>query len=333
MNTRERTDPNLTVEVSLLSGITKMYGIVLAAGNGKRMQEFINRHYDCLHPKQFVAFTGERSMVQHTLRRAEKLISREKLLVVVDPKHQEVIQEQLADRPAGTLIFQPINRETAPGVLLPLSHIYNTDPDSTVAIFPSDHFILEEDRFMEHIRFAGRVVQMFPEQIVLLGIQPYAPEGEYGWIQPGERVLSLNGMEACQVEGFHEKPGPISARRFFKKGYLWNTLVMVTRCSTLWQLAKKALPHIHQRFEKILRAIGKPEEEKTILQEYQEMDQANISHSLLEKLPSHLLVINVRDVFWSDWGNGPRVLKTLKKIGRSTNIREEVSKEEKMILN
>lgn len=240
--------------------------------------------------------------------RAEKLIPKEKLLMVVDPRHDEAIREQLKDRPAGTLIFQPINRETAPGILLPLSHIYKTNPDSTVAIFPSDHFILEEDHFMEPIRFAMKAVQIFPEKIVLLGVQPDGPEMDYGWIQSGEKLLESNGMALCRVKQFHEKPD---------EGFLRNTLVMVTRCSTLWRLVKEALPRIHRRFEKILSAIGgTPDEENIILQEYQEMDQANISHTLLEKNASSLLVIHVRDVFWSDWGNGLRVMETLKKIGR-----------------
>lgn len=316
MISRRKACSNLKVDVSIPSGTVEMYGIILAAGNGRRMEDFIYRNYGCNHPKQYMAFTGKRSMIQQTLQRTERLIPREKLLIVVDPKHQNVIQEQLSDRPVGTLIFQPINRETAPGILLPLSHIYKNNPDSTVAIFPSDHFILEEDRFMEHVRLARRVIQLYPHKIVLLGIQSDAPEGEYGWIEPGEWVLGLNGVWVNKVEGFHEKPAAESVVNFFKKGYLWNTLVMITRCSTLWRLAKEALPNLHHCFDKILPAIGTPAEEKVILQEYEKMEKATISHSVLEKFPSRLLVINVKDVLWSDWGNGPRVLDTLKKMRR-----------------
>jgi mannose-1-phosphate guanylyltransferase len=323
---------NLRVDVSMPSEIMEMYGIILAAGDGRRMEDFIYRNYGCNYPKQYIAFTGKRSMVQQTLHRTERLIPREKLMIVVDPKHQNVIQEQLSDRPAGTLIFQPKNRETGPGILLPLSFIYKRDPDSTVAIFPSDHFILEEDRFMEHIRLATKVTQKFPDKIVLLGIQPDAPEEEYGWIQPGERIPGYNGFEISKVERFHEKPDPLSAQHFFQLGYLWNTLVMVTRCSTLWDLAKEALPNIHHCFEKIIPAIGTEAEEKVIFQEYEEMEKATISHNVLEKFPSRLLVINVKDVLWNDWGNGPRVFETLKKIGKAPNTLEAAGKEEKLIL-
>ncbi|MBI1823107.1 MAG: NTP transferase domain-containing protein [Nitrospirae bacterium] len=306
---------DLSVNILLPHFEVDLHGIVLAAGHGTRMVEYIKNQYGTSHPKQFVAFTGKRTMIQHTLDRVERLIARDKLLVVVDPKHQPAFQEQLKDRPSGTLIFQPINRETAPGILLPLSYIYKKNPECTVAVFPSDHFILEEDHFMEHIEYASRAIQSFPDKVLLLGVQPDAPETEYGWIQTGERVSSIKGFEINRVEKFHEKPDRKSAETFLSQGYLWNTLVLITRCSTLLKLVKDALPDLHRRFGKIIQAIGKPEESEVILQEYQEMEQATISQQVLEKFPSRLLVIHVRGVLWNDWGSGMRVLETLQKIG------------------
>ncbi|MHB8483046.1 MAG: sugar phosphate nucleotidyltransferase, partial [Nitrospiria bacterium] len=264
MRVKENIRVSVMAEFSNPGKLTDTYGIVLAGGNGKRMEDFIYRFYGCRYPKQYVNFTGGGSMIQHTLRRAEKLIPRERLLVVADPKHRDIIEHQLKDRPLNTIIFQPHNRETAPGILLPLATIFKKKPESTVAIFPADHFILEEDRFMEYIRFARRAVQLFPDEVVLLGVQPRAPEPEYGWIQPGKRILGLNGMEISQVEGFHEKPDPAKAGHFFNQGYLWNTLVMVARCSTLWNLALKALPGMRDHFEKILNALGTSEEQRVI---------------------------------------------------------------------
>jgi mannose-1-phosphate guanylyltransferase len=313
---KEKIRAVLAAEISNPGKTPDTYAIVLAGGNGTRMEDFVYQVYGCRHPKQYVAFTGKRSMIQHTLDRVEMLIPRGKILVVVDSKHRDIIDVQLKERPPETVIFQPHNRETAPGVLLPLASIYKNDPESMVVIFPADHFILEEERFMEHVRFARRAVQLFPDKIALLGIQPDTPEIEYGWIQPGERVPGLNGIEISRVERFHEKPDSAAAGEFFKQGYLWNTLVMVARCSTLWNLALEALPGMRDHFKKILNAFGTSREQEVVRQEYQNMGKATISHSVLEKYPSRLLIARVNDVFWSDWGNGPRVLETLKKIGR-----------------
>jgi mannose-1-phosphate guanylyltransferase len=314
MTTSYTWNPEISLNILLSKSDVDLHGIVLAAGSGNRMRAYIQDRYGTTHPKQFVAFTGKRTMIQHTLVRAEKLIDRDKLFVVVDPIHQKIFQEQLRDRPPGTMIFQPINRETAPGILLPLSYIYKKHPDCTVAIFPSDYFILEEDLFMEHIEFASKAIQSYPDKVILLGVQPDAPETEYGWIQAGDKISAAGGFEINRVEHFHEKPDCAGAQTFFREGFLWNTLVLVSRCATLWELIKDALPNLHQRFGRIIQAIGEPEEKDVIFREYKEMEQATISHHVLEKYPSRLLVIHVRNVLWNDWGTGNRVLDTLKKI-------------------
>jgi mannose-1-phosphate guanylyltransferase len=71
---------------------------------------------------------------------------------------------------------QPANKETGPGILLPLMFIYKRCPEAIVALFPSDHFILEEDRFINHVHLAAQAVNYEPTRIVLLAIEPHEPE-------------------------------------------------------------------------------------------------------------------------------------------------------------
>ncbi len=61
----------------------KSWGIILAAGEGKRLQSFVHSNYGTDAPKQFCTFTGTRSMLGHTIDRAEMLIKPEQLLTVV----------------------------------------------------------------------------------------------------------------------------------------------------------------------------------------------------------------------------------------------------------
>lgn len=295
----------------------RLWGIVLAAGEGRRMSPFIQYWYGVRSPKQYVAFTGKKSMLQHTLRRVEKLIPPERTLIVVSPNHIREIKTQLSGRPKNTLIFQPYNRETAPGVLLPLIHIFKSDPEARVAIFPSDHFIQEEDRFMGYVELANKVVQGLPGEIVLLGIQPEGPEVEYGWIEPTESIHAEFDSDVRRVGRFLEKPDPESALQFFKKRYLWNTFVAVTKAKTLIEAAGKHLPHIWSRFERMLAAIGARHELSTIEREYRDMEAVTLSCGILEKNLANIAVVEIRDVLWSDWGSGDRVLATLKRIGRS----------------
>jgi mannose-1-phosphate guanylyltransferase len=98
-------------------------------------------------PKQYVNFIGTRSMLEHTLHRAEKLIPRERVFTVINEAHLGFpeVKRQISQRRQRTVIVQPENKETAPGLLLPLMHVSKRYPNSTVVIFTSDHFVLEEE--------------------------------------------------------------------------------------------------------------------------------------------------------------------------------------------
>jgi mannose-1-phosphate guanylyltransferase len=201
---------------------------------------------------------------------------------------------------------------------LPLVHIYKRDPEARIVILPSDHFILEEERFMDYIVLAERVVRRYPNRIALLGVQADGPETEYGWIEPRESVDRAFGPAVKQLGRFLEKPGPEIALEFYEKGYLWNTFVTVAKAQTLIGLAQRHLPSLWSHFERILAAIGTDREQLVIEREYRWMEGTTLSHGLFEKCPSDLLVVEMKNIYWSDWGSGERVLSTLERIGKTS---------------
>ncbi|NKE71683.1 sugar phosphate nucleotidyltransferase [Candidatus Manganitrophus noduliformans] len=294
-----------------------LWAVVLAAGEGTRMNQFIRSSYGLCSPKQYIAFTGKRSMLQHTLDRVAQMIPPERTRIVVNPSHIKEIRSQLSSLPDRSLVFQPYNRETAPGALLPMTYILKEDPEARIAFFPSDHFIQEEDRFMRYVAAADQVVQRHPEQIALLGIEPEGPEVEYGWIAPGDPLPNADEMGARKVGRFLEKPDREAAVAFYESGYLWNTFVSVLKASTLLALTQRYLHGIWQRFERIRGAIGTVHELSTIEREYRTMESATLSRGIFERCPDQIAVLEVKGVFWSDWGSSHRVLQTLQKIGKT----------------
>ena len=134
-----------------------LWGLVLAAGDGTRLQSYIQKIRGENLPKQYVNFIGRCSMLEHTVDRAEKLIPQQQIVTVVSKHHLRfaAVQRQLARQLPTNIILQPENKETLPGILLPLMHVYKRCPKGIVALFPSDHFILEEDRFMYHVAQAA----------------------------------------------------------------------------------------------------------------------------------------------------------------------------------
>ena len=115
--------------------------IVLSGGIGARLRHVVSRICGYDLPKQYVNFIGKRSMLEHTFQRAQSLIPCERLFTVITRFHlnfSEVLR-QIGGRPPDTVIVQPENKDTAPGVLLPLIYLYKRFPNASVALFPSDH--------------------------------------------------------------------------------------------------------------------------------------------------------------------------------------------------
>jgi mannose-1-phosphate guanylyltransferase len=301
-------------------------GVILAAGEGKRLQPFIHRMRGDRLPKQYVNLVGRRSMLEHTFSRAERLIEPRRIFTVVSRDHlcYPEVSRQLSARETGTVIVQPENKETGPGLLLPLAHLYTRYPDAMVAIFPSDHFVVEEELFMAHVDLAYRVGARFADSLVLLGVQPDEPETDYGYIVPGNALKRLAPLAVRPVVRFTEKPDIRRARGLLLAGGLWNTMVMVCRAKAMVDLVRGVSPRLHDFFERIRKVIGTSGEREAVAESYRRVEPVNFSTGLLEVIArtdaSRLLVLPVRGVTWSDWGSERRLVGTLKKLGRAGGL-------------
>lgn len=294
-------------------------GLVLAGGEGKRLQPFIKSLGKGDLPKQYVNFIGTRSMLEHTLERAERVIPSERVLTIITEshlKHPEV-REQISSRPKDTVIVQPENKETGPGLLLPLMYLHKRYPSSLVLVLPSDHFIWEEDRLMDHTRLACQAVTRDPSRLILLGVKPDRDDPEYGYLVPSKKSSEPRMSE---ISWFIEKPEQKVARRLTRAGGLWNTMIMAFKASSMLHWVSRLAPALYGQFQQIYQAIGTPEEADVVRDVYRRLKPNNFSKEFLEPMvksyPSSLVALPVRDLLWSDWGSANRIREVLKKIGR-----------------
>jgi mannose-1-phosphate guanylyltransferase len=298
------------------------WGLVLAAGDGKRLRSYLQQSRGIELPKQYVNFIGRRSMLEHTFERAEQLIPERQILTIVSKDHLRFteVRRQLADRAKGNVIVQPANKETGPGIFLPLMHIYKRAPEAIVAVFPSDHFILEEERFIDHVDLAVKAVSHDSSRIVLLAMEAQGPEVEYGYIVPhtGDGALDLWGTRTAA--NFVEKPDLVQARELVRAGGLWNTMIMVFQVRTVLKMMQRLFPTTYLHFARIFEAIGTPEEKPAVESVYQTLEPMNFSKSFLEKItaidPVAISVLPVLQVFWSDMGSPERLEELLELLGR-----------------
>ena len=294
-----------------------LWGIVLAGGEGKRLQEFIRKRYGTERPKQYSAIIGKRPMLRHTLDRVERIIPAKQLQIVVARKHRKYLPEVLKEREKKAILFTPENRESAASIYLALSHIYVRDPEAVISIFPSDHFIGEEERFLEYVEMAISFSEEHPDYVVLLGIKPTEAITDYGWIEPSKNFLRHKGNRFYRVICFSEKPDVESAQQYYNKGWLWNSLVLAAKCGTLVKMYRQHLESIYNAFKKANINYGTDSEESFIADAFSHIPSRSFSKSLLEEIPQSLFVLRVEGILWSDWGTKEQVLKDLDNLGLS----------------
>lgn len=295
-----------------------LWGIVLAGGEGERLKGFVQERFGIVVPKQFCAFVGRRTMLERTIQRARLLIPSERLVVSGTAHHQPHLFRSLGTQPPGTILLQPTNRDTAPGILLPLIHILHKDPDALVAIFPSDHFVLPGRRFMRAVAEAADfVTHAVIDAPILLAVEPDRPEAEYGWIEPGDTVKSDDPPSIRWINQFVEKPSRERAEVLIREGWCWNTMVLVAKAAALMALVRKRLPDLAASFGLLQRFVGSAWEQDLVNEIYRAIPKINFSTSVLAGRDATSLVLPVRNVRWSDWGTKERILDTAADLGLS----------------
>lgn len=297
----------------------KTWVLVLAGGEGKRMEPFIQSWLGEPRPKQYCAFTGERTMLEHTMERAAAAAGSTRVVTVIGNGHWRWIDEPRRLFVPGRIVEQPENRGTGVGLLLGLAHILAEDPEADVLVLPSDHFVHSSPRFLDYAAAAVDLANLQEESLVMMAARPDRAETEYGWIEPRGRMISGRYPGARGVARMLEKPGQARAKAMYEEGCLWNTMVLAFRGRNFWKLFKKLHPGAVGRFEPLLAARGGRVDGEALAALYRDMPEVDLSRDVLQRVPARSLVLPMEGVLWCDWGRPERVMATVDELGLSAN--------------
>jgi mannose-1-phosphate guanylyltransferase len=288
--------------------------IILAGGEGVRMRSvtrFITGQDDV--PKQFCPMVGGVTWFENTRNRVAQLIPVERSFIVVKQSHRRFYEPLLGDLRRSQIVVQPCDRGTAPAILYGLLRAKSLGPDAKVAIFPSDHYVSDDARFMRQVESAFDAVDEHLALAVLLGIAPDKAETSYGWIEPAARMSSWT-PNLFRVKRFWEKPRWELARTLLAGGCLWNSAVVAARVSVLEAMIAAHAPEMFHSFNEALGRVQDGDEEHASEAVFGKLEPVGFSEHVLSQAPSNLAVQLVDDVWWSDLGEPERLIDTLQTL-------------------
>jgi mannose-1-phosphate guanylyltransferase len=288
------------------------FAVILAGGSATRLMPLTRRITGRPIPKQFCPIIGESTLLAQTRRRVALKVSRHRTLLVLTRSHEDFYRDQLNASPDPNLLIQPDNRGTAPAILFAMLRLAKLDPHALVAVFPSDHYVDNEELFMCHADLAMRTANLRRRQLVLLGIRPDRAEPGYGWIEP---AVSLGeGSKLLRVARFWEKPPEPLARKLWQQGCLWNSFVMAGTARAFLTMTFRALPELQRTVAGLWSAVGTPDEHQAMEVAYADLPCRDFAADVLAKSAPDLVIVPVEGLYWNDLGDPRRVYETLARM-------------------
>ncbi len=278
-----------------------LHAMIMAGGGGTRFwpRSRVKR------PKQFLKFSGDRTLLQGTVDRLAAQIPPERTWVITGEQYVAETRAQLPEVPASNIIGEPAARDTAPCVGLGAAVIGKVDPEATIAVMPADHAIEPVQEFRRALHAAEQFVHDFPDKLITFGIHPTFPSTGYGYIKRGESAGTRQGVNASHVAEFKEKPPFEVAEQYLAEGnYDWNSGIFVWKPRTILGELHTRKPDIHATVLRIAAAWGTAAWNDTFRTYYPTAEKISIDFAVMQKAAEagNVLVLTA-PYTWDDVGS------------------------------
>jgi len=282
---------------------TNYYAILMAGGVGSRFWPMSTADF----PKQFHDMLGTgQTLLQKTFCRLTKLIPSENILILTNEKYKKIVLNQL-NISSDQVVLEPTMRNTAPCILYASLKIEKSNPDAQVLIVPSDHWIEDENLFLEHILQAFDFCEN-NNALLTLGIKPTHPNTGYGYIQYDKSEPE----PIKKVKRFCEKPDLKTAQHFINsENFLWNAGIFVWSVQSVLSSFEKHQPEMYDLFKRGYQSYNTPQEIEFIRENFAKSENISIDYALLEKSENIYVLPSIFD--WSDLGTWSSLYEKLPK--------------------
>lgn len=281
------------------------FAVIMAGGVGSRFWPLSRT----AHPKQFIDILGTgKTLIQTTYERFLKIVPKENIYIVTNEIYRDLVKAQLPDLNEQQVLGEPVMRNTAPCIAYASHKIRRINPNASIVVAPSDHLILDTDRFAANISEALETAREH-DCLITLGIKPSRPDTGYGYIQYTPEILQNNFHK---VKTFTEKPNLELAKTFVQSGdFLWNAGIFVWSVNSILQSFEKHLPEMNEVFKEGTEVFNTSSEQDFIQKAYYQCTNISIDYGIMEKA-SNAYVLPT-DFGWSDLGTWASVYELSEK--------------------
>ena len=300
------------------------WAVILAGGDGSRLQEMTTTPEGDTIPKQFCSLNREACLLEDAINRARAVSLPQHICSVVAAHHRRWWTTPLKQLPPQNIFIQPSNRGTANGILLALLQLEARSADAIVMLLPADHYLSDESTMAHSLRVAANLASDNGGLIYLLGAEPDSPDEELGYIVPTEqRRDSPTG-----VLRFLEKPSSGEAQHLLSEGALWNTFILASSVRALLSLFEEKSASTVTAMRQTLAVINNSGGGFGVLEAlYENLEPLDFSRDVLQRHEQMLQVLRVPSCGWTDLGTPERVESTVKLLQRGGSSADQLADE------
>jgi len=270
--------------------------VILSGGAGSRLWPYSTEDT----PKQFLSFTGARSLFQMTLDRVRDGQRFGPSIVVANVRHAELCNRELLGENGARLILEPLARNTAAAITMAAAAARQSHgDDALLLVMPSDHVMEDVAAFHDGIRAAEAAARA--GHLVTFGIRPTNPDTGFGYIRVGDGLAGIEGVR--KVAQFIEKPQLEAAETMVADGdHLWNAGIFLFRAGTFLDEMMLHAPEIGIAGQQAI-ALGRREGNRTIADSdaLETCPSESVDYAVMEH--SSRLAVVPMSPGWSDLGS------------------------------
>jgi mannose-1-phosphate guanylyltransferase len=280
----------------------KIVPVIMAGGKGTRLWPLSRASA----PKQFIQFSGDRTLFQATLERVSDPNVYEAPIVITNEDFRFLVAEQAREFgiPLSGVLLEPVARNTAPAIAAAATFATGAfGEDAILQVLASDHEIVADTLYAEAIGAALKTAQA--GKLVTFGIKPTEAATGYGYIEIGAPLET--GAHA--VKRFVEKPDAATAREMLAEGaFLWNSGIFMFPARQVLAELRQFAPAVAEAGALAVKsAKGDLDFVRLDAAAFAKAPDISIDYAVMEKTANAAVVPS--SFSWSDMGSWDAVWK------------------------